>query len=107
MSFLNANAFDPGFDEDRTVIAQLDPAGFGFDDRGTLAFTRQLTERLSAQPGTIAAVANRAPFSVGYPIAETVSTATLDCAAARRVLGLAPALRRPRHPAARRTRFHG
>lgn len=81
-SFLNANAFDPGFDEDRTVIAQLDPAGFGFDDRGTLAFTRQLTERLSAQPGTIAAVANRAPFSVGYPIAETVSTATLDCAAA-------------------------
>ena len=81
-SFLNANAFDPGFDVERTIVAQMDPASFGLDGPRTMAFARELAARLSDRPGTIAAVANRAPFHVGYPIAETVSTSALDCATA-------------------------
>src|SRR4029078_639464 len=81
-SFLTANAFDPGFDVERTIVAQMDPASFGIDGPRTLTFARELTARVSERPGLIAAVDNRAPFHVGYPIAETVSTSALDCATA-------------------------
>ena len=78
-SFWNASAVDLGFDPTRLVVADLRPGTYGFEgDRGAW-FARELAARVSAAPGTIAAVADRVPYSVGYPRRETVSTTTLDC----------------------------
>ena len=78
-SFLNASAVDLGFDTNRVVVAELRPSTYGFDGDRAAWFARELATRMSATPGTIAAVADRVPFSVGYPRREVVSTETLDC----------------------------
>jgi predicted permease len=79
-SFWNASAVDLGFDPAGLVVAELRPATYGFEGDRAASFARDLVARVAAAPGTIAAVADGVPYSVGYPRTQTVSTATLDCA---------------------------
>jgi predicted permease len=78
-SFLNATAVNPGFETSNLVVAELRPSMYGFEGDRAAWFARELTARMSATPGAIAAVADRVPFSIGYPRRDVVSTATLDC----------------------------
>jgi putative ABC transport system permease protein len=80
-SFWNANAVDLGFRTDHLVIAQMAPSLYGFDGARAESLARQLAERVAAAPGMTVAVADRVPYAVGYPRAEMVSTARVDCAA--------------------------
>jgi putative ABC transport system permease protein len=80
-SFWNANAVDLGFNVNQLVVAQFQPAQYGLAGAQAESFARELVERVSATPGVTVSVADRAPFTVGFPRAEIVSTAALDCAA--------------------------
>jgi predicted permease len=80
-SFWNANAVDIGFKSDGLVVAQLQPALYGFEGGRAEGLAAQLADRVAATPDVLVAVADRVPYAVGYPRAETVSTSTLDCAA--------------------------
>ena len=79
-SFWNASDIDPGFESDQLVIAQLNPAIHGLDGPRAEAFAREVAARLRAVPGLTVALADRAPFAVGFPRSATVSTGTVDCA---------------------------
>jgi len=80
-SFWNANEIDLGFNTNQLVVAQLDPSMHGLDGPRAEAFARDVVSRLSAVPGLTVALADRAPFSVGFPRAAAVSTSNLDCIA--------------------------
>lgn len=80
-SFLNASAVDIGFRPEGLVIAQLQPALYGFDGARATAFAENLATRVAAMPGTTVALADRAPYAVGYPKAEILSTGSVDCSA--------------------------
>lgn len=73
-SFLTAVSFDPGFDTDHTVVAQLQPGLHGYDSARARAFAGQLVERLSAAPNVAAvSTADHVPFFVGFAKGDTVS----------------------------------
>lgn len=82
-SFVKAAATDPGFDTSRTMVLQLSPGSYGYDeDRARLLF-EDLRNRLEALPGIrAAALADRAPFHVGYPDLEEYSHDGSNCATA-------------------------
>lgn len=80
-SFLNATAVDLGFRADGLVIAQLQPALYGFEGTRAAAFAEHLARRVASMPGTSVALADRAPYAVGYPKAEILSTSAVDCSA--------------------------
>lgn len=79
-SFWNAAAIDLGFQANQLVVAELNPSMHGFEGARAAAFARDLETRLTAIPGTTVALADRAPFAVGWPRAAVVSSRTLDCA---------------------------
>lgn len=80
-SFLVAAAFNPGFDVDRTVVANLDPMHYGMDAPRTRLVLDTLLQRLAASPSIAQiAAADRVPFSVGYPHAEAVAAPGEACA---------------------------
>jgi len=78
-SFWNANAVDLGFDTDQLVVAQFQPSLYGLEGAQAATFARDLAERVAATPGTTVALVDRAPFTVGFPRAEVVSTSAIDC----------------------------
>jgi predicted permease len=80
-SFLNANRADLGFNPDHMVVARMDPSLYGFEGARAAWFAGQVADRVSSVPGVTVALVDRAPFAVGYPLRETVSTSTLDCPA--------------------------
>ena len=80
-SFWNANRADLGFNPDHMVVARMDPSLYGFEGDRAAWLAREVADRVSSLPGITVAIADRAPFAVGYPPAASVSTATLDCAA--------------------------
>ena len=80
-SFWNANDVNLGFDTDRLIIAQLEPSLYGYEGARAESIARELVQRVGAAPGLTVALADRAPFAVGFPRAEVVSTRTLDCTA--------------------------
>ena len=79
-SFWNANTVAMGFNTNQLVVAQFQPAQYGLEGAQAESFARELAERVAASPGLTVSVGDRAPFTVGFPRAEIVSTATLDCA---------------------------
>ena len=79
-SFWNANAVDHGFQTDGLVVAQLQPSLYGFDGARAQAVTREIADRVATTPGTIVAIADRAPYAVGYPRSEPLSPSGVDCA---------------------------
>ena len=81
-SFWNASEIDLGFDANQLVVAELQPSMHGFEGARAAALARDLEARLSAVPNATVALADRAPFAVGWPRAAAVSTRALDCAAA-------------------------
>ena len=78
-SFWNANAVDLGFETRQLVVAQFQPSLYGLEGTQAATFARDVAERVSAAPGTIVALADRAPFTIGFPRAEVVSTSAIDC----------------------------
>jgi predicted permease len=79
-SFLVAASFDPGFDADRTVVANLDPMHYGMDAARTRVTLNTLLQRLAASPAIDRiAAADRVPFSVGYPHVERVTVPGAAC----------------------------
>jgi putative ABC transport system permease protein len=80
-SFLDAAAFNPGVDVDRTVVANLDPMHYGMDTARTRVLLDVLLQRLAASPAIAQiAAADRVPFSVGYPHVESVAVPGEACA---------------------------
>ena len=83
-SFLVAAAFTPGFDVDRTIVANLDPMHYGMNTPRTRVVLDTLLERLATSPSIAQiAAADRVPFSVGYPHVEAVAAPGEACANAR------------------------
>ena len=76
----NTNA-DPGFDTTRLLVLEITPSDYGYTADRSRAFFDDLLERVRVLPGVEeAAVADRIPFSVGFPKVTKVSAAGTDCA---------------------------
>jgi putative ABC transport system permease protein len=79
-SFWNSAAFEPGFDTGHSLVLELNPAQFGYDQVRSQRFFDALVERLRQVPGIEqAALADRAPFSVGFPKNVEISVNGEDC----------------------------
>jgi predicted permease len=82
-SFWNATRFSPGFDTAQTLTMELTPSAFGYEIARASAFFQQLTERIANVPGVRdVALADRVPFSVGFPKLLEISGDGEDCATA-------------------------
>ena len=80
-SFLNSAAFEPGFDTAHSLVLELNPTAFGYDQARSQRFFDALVERLRQVPGIEqVALADRAPFSVGFPRNVDISLKGEDCA---------------------------
>jgi predicted permease len=79
-SLWNSAAFDPGFDPGHSLVLELSPAQFGYDQPRSQRFFDALVDRLRSVPGIEqAALADRAPFSVGSPKTVDISVKGEDC----------------------------
>jgi len=71
---------DMGFDRDRLLLADLNPASHGFDADRAERYATALVARTRALPGvTDVALADRAPFFVGFDRMTPVSSAIAPC----------------------------
>ena len=79
-SFWNSAAFEPGFDTAHSLVLELNPTAFGYDQTRSQRFFDALVDRLRDVPGIEqAALADRAPFSIGFPKNVDVSVNGEDC----------------------------
>jgi putative ABC transport system permease protein len=79
-SFWNSAAFEPGFDTGHSLVLELNPTQFGYDQTRSQRFFDALIDRLRQVPGIEqAALADRAPFSVGFPKTVDISVNGQDC----------------------------
>src|SRR6185503_10386320 len=79
-SFWNSAAFEPGFDTAHSLVLELNPTAFGYDQTRSQRFFDALVDRLRNVPGIEqAALADRAPFSIGFPRNVDVSVEGEDC----------------------------
>ena len=61
-------ATDLGFERERMVVAELEPALHGYSADATERYIEALTTRLRALPGVVdVAVADRVPYFIGFP----------------------------------------
>jgi predicted permease len=82
-SFLVRLAFNPGFDTEHTLVLEVDAGAHGYQAARSRRFFEDLAARVGALPGVrAAALADRVPFSVGFPRTIEVSDGTTDCATA-------------------------
>jgi predicted permease len=71
---------DVGFDHDRLVVAEVEPAANGYDAERSAHYVDALLARVRALPGVAAAaVADQAPFFVGFDAATAIATADAPC----------------------------
>jgi predicted permease len=71
---------DMGFARDRLVVAQFEPASHGYDVDRSSRYTDLLLARVRALPGIVdAAVADRAPFFVGFDHRTRVVAGGASC----------------------------
>ncbi len=83
-SFWNTAAFEPGFDTEHSLVLELNPAAFGYDQTRSKRLFDDLVDRVRRVPGIEqAALADRAPFSVGFRKFLDISAAGEDCATVR------------------------
>ena len=83
-SFWNAASFAPGFDVDHTLVLELNPASFGYDAERAQGLFGSLVERLRGVRGIEAvALADRAPFSIGFPKTVDVARDLDECSGPR------------------------
>jgi putative ABC transport system permease protein len=75
------SAADLGFDRDRLVVVEFEPASHGYDAARSERYTQDLVARLRALPSiTSVAVADRVPFFIGTDRMTTVSITGAPCA---------------------------
>jgi predicted permease len=73
-SFLNAARREPGFDAAHTLVLELNASAYGYDAARSIALYDQLVSRITALPGVnTVGLADRAPYSVGFPRTLDVS----------------------------------
>jgi predicted permease len=71
---------DLGFDHERLVVAEMEPASHGYDAERSARYIDVFLARARALPGVAAAaVADRAPFFVGFDAPAAISTADAPC----------------------------
>jgi predicted permease len=76
----NLSLADVGFDKDRLVIAEFDPASHGYDADRSERYVEALLSRVWALPGVSgAAVADRVPFFIGFNRMTSVSSGGAPC----------------------------
>ena len=81
-SFLNTATLDPGFNTTQTVVMQLSPSLYGYDDERARHMIEALRTKIASVNGVAAAaIADRVPFYVGYPRTAEYTTDAADCAA--------------------------
>jgi predicted permease len=72
-SYANVLDVDPGFAGGHIVLAELQPAQHGFDIDASRRYVESVASRVRALPGVAGvAIADRAPFFVGYSRMTTV-----------------------------------
>ena len=80
-SFVNSTRFEPGFDTEHTLVLELNTSAYGYDVARADAFYAQLVDRLDALPGVReVALADRAPYSVGFPKVLDIAASEENCA---------------------------
>lgn len=83
-SFWNTASFEPGFDVDHTLVLELTPASFGYDAPRAAGLFAALIDRVRGLNGVAAAaLADRAPMSVGFPKTVDVARTLDECAGTR------------------------
>jgi predicted permease len=74
-------AVDVGFESERTVVLEIDPASHGYAEPSAERFVADAVARLGALSGVVsAAVTDRVPFYVGFPAQLEVSVDGRSCA---------------------------
>jgi hypothetical protein len=77
-------AVNVGFESERAVVLEIDPASHGYAEPSAQRFVADAVARLRALPGvTSAAVTDRVPFYVGFPARLEVSVDGPSCAVER------------------------
>jgi predicted permease len=78
-AILTARA-DLGFEADRALVLEIDPASHGYSAAGAHRLVDDLRSRLLALPGVVAATtASRVPFYVGFPERVEVDAGLRPC----------------------------
>jgi predicted permease len=73
---------DLGFEKDRLVVAELEPASHGYDADRSKQYLEALLARVRSLPGvTDTALADRVPFFIGFERTTPVSSAVAPCEA--------------------------
>jgi putative ABC transport system permease protein len=79
-SYSALTTFDVGLARDRLVLADFSPASNGYDSERTRQYVEQFAARVRALPGVEdVAIANRAPFFVGFDERTTVWPPNTTC----------------------------
>ena len=79
-SYGNLSVRDYGLDRDRVLIAELDPAARGYDAARSERYARAVAARALALPGVAAAaLADQAPFFIGFNRMTAVSSGDAPC----------------------------
>ena len=79
-SFVNASAFDPGFNTTNTVVLQLSPSLYGYDDERARGLVEDLRGRIASLNGVArASIADRVPYYIGFPKTWKYATDGSDC----------------------------
>lgn len=69
-----------GFEQDRLIVAELDPGSHGYDADRSERYVQALLARVRAVPGVAdAAVADRVPFFIGFDRLTPVSSEGATC----------------------------
>ncbi|HYN07700.1 MAG TPA: ADOP family duplicated permease [Vicinamibacterales bacterium] len=79
-SYARLSVVDLGFDRDRLVVADFAPASHGYDAARTERYVEALLARVRALPGvTDVAIADRAPFFIGFDRPTAISSTGAPC----------------------------
>jgi predicted permease len=71
---------DLGFDRDRLLVAEVEPASHGYDADRSARYMTMLADRVRALPGVVnVAVADRAPFFIGFERLTPVAASGTAC----------------------------
>jgi putative ABC transport system permease protein len=79
-SYGHLSDVDLGFDRDRLSVAEFEPASHGYDADRAEQYARAFLSRVRSLPGVEnAALADRAPFFIGFDRLTSVSTIDATC----------------------------
>jgi predicted permease len=81
-SYGTVSEAETGFARNRLLVATFEPASHGLDPDRSEQYVERLLARVRALPGVSdVAIADRAPFFIGYDTLTAVSTSAAPCAA--------------------------